>query len=118
MLITRSDDGYFGRNPETYLYESSFRPEEVQDRGTRLGASTRGWLYGSIMGPKSMALPKTVKPWHPFLGFVFQMHTDRRNALVPSSVHFLRPLAEQTASLHDLPCVRPVRVVVSNWIDS
>ena len=34
MLITRSDDGYFGRNPETRLDESSFRPEEVQKRGT------------------------------------------------------------------------------------
>ncbi len=26
MLITRSDDGYFDRNPETYLKELRFKP--------------------------------------------------------------------------------------------
>ena len=34
MLITRSDDGYFGRNPETRLVESSFNLEEVRCTGT------------------------------------------------------------------------------------
>ena len=29
MLITRSDDGYFGRNPETRLAELGFTLEEV-----------------------------------------------------------------------------------------
>ena len=29
MLITRSDDGYFGRNHETWLVEASFKLEEV-----------------------------------------------------------------------------------------
>ena len=30
MLITRSDDGYFGRNPQTRLMESSINLEEVR----------------------------------------------------------------------------------------
>ncbi len=39
----------------------------VETRGsTVLESSTRPCLHGSITRPKSTALPKTVKPWHPF----------------------------------------------------
>ena len=32
MLVTRSDDGNFGRNPETWLNKSSFKLDEVYKR--------------------------------------------------------------------------------------
>ena len=39
----------------------------IESRGaTVLESSTGPCLQGSITRPKSTALPKTVKPWHPF----------------------------------------------------
>ena len=57
--------------------------------GTVLESSTRPCLQGSITSPKSTALPKTVKPCHPFRGFLFQTLFLINNANIPSSNQFI-----------------------------
>ena len=41
-------------------------------------SSTRPRLRRSITYPKSTALPKSVKPWHPFRGVLFQTHISHQ----------------------------------------
>ena len=47
MLITRSDDGYFGRIPEIRILKSSFKLEEVQSIATQ-NATTKTYFEGRV----------------------------------------------------------------------
>ena len=63
----------------------------VETRGaTVLPSSTKPWRHGSITRPKSTAVPKKVKPWHPFCGFLFQKHFVPNNSNLPSPGRFTR----------------------------
>ena len=70
-----------------------YEPNNARNRGaTVLESSTRPCLHGSITRPKSTALLKTVIPWHPFRGFLFQKHFVSSNPNVLSSGRFTKPV--------------------------
>ena len=77
--------------------------------GTVLESSTRPCLHGSITSPKSTALPKTVKPCHPFRGFLLQKLFLANNAYIPSSDRFIRPGADGSCFILMDPQALPLR---------